>query len=157
MAQMFRITFSAALVLVAATAVLPSSTLAQSGLRFNPGGLTSGVPYSSSGSILDLMPAPPSEATTPPEPTAAKPEPTAESASPSPTTSATATEPAEPTLHQGLSPEKANPAAGLSPTRGAAPSPPPVSPESSADGQNPYLAPSPYTTPRSPGGGLRIR
>jgi hypothetical protein len=54
-----------------------------------------------------------------------------------------------------LSPEKANPAAGLSPTRGAAP--PPVSSEASTGGQSPYLAPSPSATPRSPGGGLRIR
>jgi hypothetical protein len=156
-AQMFRITLSVALVLVAATAVLPSSTLAQSGLRFNPGGLTPSMPYSTSGSILDAMPAPPSAATTPPEQAAAKPEPSAEPASRSPATATAAPETAEPTLHQGLSPEKANPAAGLSPTRGATPTPPPVSPESSASGQSPYLAPSPYTTPRSPGGGLRIR
>jgi hypothetical protein len=154
-AKMFRITLSAALVLVAATAVLPSSTLAQSGLRFNPGGAAPGGPYSTSSSILDVMPAPPSEATTPPEPAAAKPEPTAEPAPRSPATATAATDPAEPTLHQGLSPEKANPAAGLSPTRGAAP--PPVSPEASTGGQSPYLAPSPYATPRSPGGGLRIR
>jgi hypothetical protein len=156
-AQMFRITLSAALVLIAATAVLPSSTWAQSGLRFNPGGLTPSVPYSTSGSILDAMPAPPSEATAPPEPAAATPEPTVEPPSRSPATETAATTPAEPVLHQGLSPEKANPAAGLSPTRGAAPTPPPVSSESSAGGQSPYLAPSPYTTPRSPGGGLRIR
>lgn len=155
MAQMFRITLSAALILVVAAALAPCDTLAQSGLRFNPGGATPGVPYSSSGSILDAMPAPPSEATTPPEPAAAKPEPSAEPASRSPATATAATESAEPTLHQGLSPEKANPAAGLSPIRGAAP--PPVSPEVSAGEQNPYLAPNPYTTPRSPGGGLRIR
>jgi hypothetical protein len=109
------------------------------------------VPYSTSSSILDLMPAPSSVATTPTEPAAAKPESAAEPASRSPATAAAGTEPAEPTLHQGLSPEKANPAAGLSPTRGAALTPSPVSPESSAGGQ------SPYTTPRSPGGGLRIR
>ena len=157
MAQMFRITLSAALVLVAASAVLPSTTLAQSGLRFNPGGLTPSMPYSSSGSILDAMPAPPSEPTALPEQAAAKPEPSAEPASRSPATATAAPETAEPTLHQGLSPEKANPAAGLSPTRGTAPTPPPVSPESSASGQSPYLAPNPYTTPRSPGGGLRIR
>ena len=157
MAQMFRITLSAALVLVAATAVLPSSTLAQSGLRFNPSGLTPSVPYSTSGSILDAMPAPPSEATSPPEPAAATSEPTVEPPSRSPATETAATAPAEPVLHQGLSPEKANPAAGLSPKRGAAPTPPPVSSESSTGGQSPYLAPSPYTPPRSPGGGLRIR
>ena len=157
MTQMFRITLSAALMLVVVTALSPSATRAQSGLRFNPGGLTPGVPYSSSGSILDLMPAAPLEATTPPELAAAQPEATVEPASRNPATAAAAPEPAEPTLHQGLSPEKANPAAGLSPTRGAAPTAPPVSSESSADGQSPYLAPSPYTTPRSPGGGLRIR
>lgn len=151
MAQMFRITLSAALLLFVAAALAPCDTRAQSGLRFNPGGLTPGVPYSSSGSILDLMPAPPSEATAPPVPAAAKPEVTAEPASSSPATAATATEPSEPALHQGLSPEKANPAAGLSPTRGAAPTTTPVSPESSAGSQ------SPYTTPRSPGGGLRIQ
>ena len=155
MAQMFRITLLAALMLVVAAVLAPSDTLAQSGLRFNPGGAAPGVPYSTSSSILDLMPAPPSQATTPTEPAAAKPEPTAEPASRSPATATAATEPAEPTLHQGLSPEKANPAAGLSPTRGAAP--PPVSPEASTGGQSPYLAPSPYATPRSPGGGLRIR
>ena len=155
MAQMFRITLSAALVLVAATALLPSDTRAQSGLRFNPGGLTSGVPYSSSGSILDSMPAPPSEAPTQPDPAAAKSEPTAEPVSGSATAAPANTEPTEPTIHQGLSPEKANPAGGLSPIRGA--TPPPVSPEASTGGQSPYLAPSPYTTPRSPGGGLKIR
>ena len=148
---MFRITLSAALMLVLAAALSPSDTQAQSGLRFNPGGLTPSIPYSTSGSILDLMPAPPSEATTPPEPAAAKPEPTADPTSRSPATATAATEPTKPTLHQGLSPEKANPAAGLSPTRGAATPPPPISPEVSAGGQNPY------TTPRSPGGGLRIR
>ncbi len=157
MAQMFRNTLLAALMLVVTAALSPSDTQAQSGLRFNPGGLTPGVPYSTSGSILDLMPAPPLEATTPSEAAAAKPESTVEPASRSPATATAATEPTEPTLHQGLSPEKANPAAGLSPTRGAAPTPSPVNPESSAGGQSPYLAPSPYTTPRSPGGGLRIR
>jgi hypothetical protein len=150
-AQMFRITLSAALVLVAATAVLPSSTLAQSGLRFNPGGAAPGVPYSTSSSILDLMPAPPSEATAPTEPAAAKPESAVEPVSRSAAATPANTEPSEPTIHQGLSPDKANAAAGLSPTRGAVPAPSPVSPESSAGGQNPY------TTPRSPGGGLRIR
>lgn len=155
MAQMFRITLSAALVLVAATAVLPSSTLAQSGLRFNPGGLTPSVPYSTSGSILDSMPATPSEAPTQPDPAAAKPEPAAEPVSGSAAAAPAKTEPSEPTIHQGLSPEKANPAGGLSPIRGAAP--PPASPEASTGGQSPYLAPSPYATPRSPGGGLRIR
>ena len=157
MAQMFRITLSAALMLVVATALAPCDTRAQSGLRFNPGGLTPSMPYSTSGSILDLMPAPTSEAATPPEPAAAKPEPTVESASRSTATTTAAPEPSEPTLHQGLSPEKANPAAGLSPTRGAAPAQPQMSPDSSAGEQSPYLAPSPYTTPRSPGGGLRIR
>ena len=157
MAQMFRITLSAALMLVVAAALAPCDTRAQSGLRFNPGGLTPSVPYSTSGSILDLMPAPTSEAATSPKPAAAKPEPTVESASRSTATTTAAPEPAEPTLHQGLSPEKANPAAGLSPTRGAAPAQPPMSPDSSAGEQSPYLAPSPYTTPRSPGGGLRIR
>ena len=157
MAQMFRITLSAALMLVVAAALAPCDTRAQSGLRFNPGGLTPGVPYSASGSILDLMPAPPSEAATSPEPAAAKPEPAAEPTSLTPAAATPATEPSEPTLHQGLSPEKANAAAGLSPTRGAVPAQPPMSPESSASGQSPYLAPSPYTTPRSPGGGLRIR
>lgn len=157
MTQMFRITLSVALVLVVAAALSPSDARAQSGLRFNPGGAAPGVPYSTSSSILDLMPAPPSEATTPAEPAAAKPESTVEPASRSPATATAAREPTEPTLHQGLSPEKANPAAGLSPTRAAAPTPSPVSPESSAGGQSPYLAPSPYATPRSPGGGLRIR
>lgn len=157
MAQMFRITLSAALILVVAAALTPWDTWAQSGLRFNPGGLTPGLPYSSSGSILDAMPAQPSEPTTPPEPAAAKPEPTTVPASSSTATATAAAEPTEPTLHQGLSPEKANPAAGLSPARGAAPTLPPVSPESLAGEQSPYLAPSPYTTPRSPGGGLRIR
>ncbi len=154
---MFRITLSAALMLVLAAALSLSDTQAQSGLRFNPGGAAPGVPYSTSSSILDLMPAPPSEATTPTEPAAAKPEPSADPTSRSPATATAATEPTKPTLHQGLSPEKANPAAGLSPTRGAATPPSPVSPESSAGGRSPYLAPSPYTTPRSPGGGLRIR
>ena len=157
MAQMFRITLSAALVLVAATALWPIDTRAQSGLRFNPGGAAPGVPYSTSSSILDSMPAQPSEPATTPESAAAKPESAVEPASRSPAKTATATEPSEPTLHQGLSPDKANPAAGLSPTRGAAPTPPPGGPESSAGGQSPYLAPSLYTTPRSPGGGLRIR
>ena len=157
MAQMFRITLSAALVLIVAAALSPSDTQAQSGLRFNPGGAALGLPYSSSSSILDLMPAPPSEATTQPDPAAAKPESAAEPVTGSAAAAPAKTEPAEPTLHQGLSPEKANPAAGLSPIRGAAPTPSPVSPESSAGGQSPYLAPSPYTTPRSPGGGLRIR
>ena len=155
MAQMFRITLSAALAVVAATAFLPSDTRAQSGLRFNPGGLTPGVPYSSSGSILDSMPAPPSEAPTQPDPAAAKSEPAAEPVSGSATAAPANTEPTEPTIHQGLSPEKANPAGGLSPIRGA--TPPPVSPEPSTGGQSPYLAPSPYATPRSPGGGLKIR
>ena len=157
MAKMFRITFSAALVLVATAALSPSDTQAQSGLRFNPSGAAPGVPYSTSNSILDLMPAPPSEAPTPTEPAAAKPESTVEPASRNSATATATTAPSEQTLHQGLSPEKANPAAGLSPIRGAAPTPSPVSPESSAGGQSPYLAPSPYTTPRSPGGGLRIR
>ena len=157
MAQMFRITLSAALMLVVAAALAPCDTRAQSGLRFNPGGLTPSMPYSTSGSILDVMPAQTPEAATSPEPAAAKPEPTVESASRSTATTTAAPEPAEPTLHQGLSPEKANPAAGLSPTRGAAPAQPPMSPDSSAGEQSPYLAPSPYTTPRSPGGGLRIR
>jgi len=156
-AQMFRITLSAALMLVVAAALSPSDTQAQSGLRFNPGGSTPGVPYSTPSSILDLMPAPPSEATTPPEPAAAKPESAVEPASRSPATTTTATETSEPTVHQGLSPEKANPAAGLSPTRGVAPAPSTVNPESTASGQSPYLAPTPYTTPRSPGGGLRVR
>jgi len=156
-AQMFRITLLAALMLVVAAVLAPSDTLAQSGLRFNPGGLTPGVPYSTSGSILDLMPAPPSEATTLPEPTAAKPEPTAESASRNSASATATTAPSEQTLHRGLSPEKANPAAGLSPTRGATSTQPPLNPESSAGEQSPYLAPSPYTTPRSPEGGLRIR
>jgi len=150
-AQMFRITLSAALVLVAAMAVLPSSPLAQSGLRFNPGGAAPGVPYSTTSSILDLMPAPPSEATAPTEPAAAKPESAVEPVSRSAAATPANTEPSEPTIHQGLSAEKANPAAGLSPTRGAVPAPSPVNPEVSAGGQNPY------TTPRSPGGGLRIR
>ena len=157
MAQMFRITLSTALMLVVTAALSPSDTRAQSGLRFNPGGLTPGVPYSTSGSILDLMPAPPPEATTPPEPADAKPEPTAESAPRSAATANAATEPSEPTLHQGLSPDKANPAAGLSPTRGAVPTPSPANPERSAGDQSPYLAPNPYTPLRSPGGGLRIR
>ncbi|NQW84435.1 MAG: hypothetical protein HQ450_10870 [Alcaligenaceae bacterium] len=155
MAQMFRITLSAALVLLAATTVLPSSTLAQSGLRFNPGGAAPSGPYSTSGSILDLMPAPQSDAPTQPDPAAAKPEPAAEPVSGSATAAPAKTEPSEPTIHQGLSPEKANPAGGLSPIRGAAP--PPVSPEASTGGQSPYLAPSPYASPRSPGGGLKIR
>lgn len=157
MTQLFRITLSAALVLVAATTVLPSITLAQSGLRFNPSGLTPSVPYSTSGSILDSMPAPPSEAPTQTDPAAPKPEPAAEQASGSAAAAPAPakTEPSEPTIHQGLSPEKANPAGGLSPIRGAAP--PPVSPEAATGGQSPYLAPSPYATPRSPGGGLKIR
>lgn len=157
MTQMFRITLSAALMLVVAAALAPCDTRAQSGLRFNPGGLTPSMPYSTSGSILDLMPAPTSEAATSAEPTAAKPEPAPETAVHTSAAPTTATEPSEPALHQGLSPEKANPAAGLSPTRGAAPAQPPMSPDSSAGEQSPYLAPSPYTTPRSPGGGLRVR
>ena len=157
MAQMFRITLLAALMLVVAAVLAPSDTLAQSGLRFNPSGAAPGVPYSTSNSILDLMPAPSSEAPTQPDPAAAKPESAAEPVTGSAAAAPAKTEPAEPTLHQGLSPEKANPAAGLSPIRGAAPTPSPVSPESSAGGQSPSLAPSPYTTPRSPGGGLRIR
>jgi len=155
--QMFRITLSAALMLVVAAALAPCDTRAQSGLRFNLGGLTPSMPYSTSGSILDLMPAPTSEAATSAEPTAAKPEPAPETAVHTSAAPTTATEPSEPALHQGLSPEKANPAAGLSPTRGAAPAQPPMSPDSSAGEQSPYLAPSPYTTPRSPGGGLRVR
>ena len=155
MAQMFRNTLLAALMLVVTAALSPSDTQAQSGLRFNPGGLTPGVPYSSSGSILDSMPAPPSEAPTQPDPTAAKPEPAAEPVSASTAAAPAKTEPSEPTIHQGLSPEKTNPAGGLSPIRGAAP--PPVSPEVSTGGQSPYLAPNPYATPRSPGGGLKIR
>jgi hypothetical protein len=153
--QMFRITLLAVLALVAAIALSPTATWAQSGLRFNPGGLTPSMPYSSSGSILDSMPAPPSEAPTQPDPAAAKPEPAAEPASGSAAAAPAKTEPSEPTIHQGLSPEKANPAGGLSPIRGNAS--PPVSPEASTGGQSPYLAPSPYATPRSPGGGLKIR
>jgi hypothetical protein len=156
-AQMFRITLSAALILAVAAALAPCDTRAQSGLRFNPGGLTPSMPYSNSGSILDLMPAPPAEAATQPEPAAAKPEPDAERVSGGTAAAPAKTEPSEPTIHQGLYPEKANPAAGLSPPRGAAPTQPPVSPEISAGGQSPYLAPSPYATPRSPGGGLKIR
>ena len=155
MAQMFRITLSAALMLVATAALSPRDTQAQSGLRFSPGGAVPGVPYSTSNSILDLMPAPPSEATAPTEPAAAKPESAVEPVSRSAAATPAKTEPSEPTIHQGLSPEIANPAGGLSPIRGAAP--PPVSPEASAGGQSPYLAPSPYATPRSPGGGLKIR
>jgi hypothetical protein len=156
-AQMFRITLSAALVLFATTALLPMDTRAQSGLRFNPGGVTPGIPYSTSSSILDSMPAQPPESTTPTESAAATPAPAAEPDSRSAAAAPAKPEPSEPTIHQGLSPDKANPAAGLSPTRGAGPALPPVSAESLSDGQSPYLAPSPYTTPRSPGGGLKIR
>ena len=157
MTQMFRITLLAVLALVAAIALAPTATWAQSGLRFNPGGVTPGMPYSTSSSILDSMPAPPSEPTTQPEPTAATPEPAAAPPSRGAAATPAQADPSEPTIHQGLSPEKANPAAGLSPTRGAGPALPPVSAESLSDGQSPYLAPSPYTTPRSPGGGLKIR
>lgn len=157
MAQMFRITFSAALVLLATTALLPIDTRAQSGLRFNPGGAVPGAPYPTSSSILDSMPALPSESTTPPESAAANPESASEPVSRSAAATPAKPEPSEPTIHQGLSPDKANPAAGLSPARGVAPTPSPASPELSAVGQSPYLAPSPYEPPRSPGGGLRIR
>ncbi|MEI8402239.1 MAG: hypothetical protein WCG12_15680 [Alcaligenaceae bacterium] len=156
MAQMFRITLLTALALMTALGLLPNDTWAQSGLRFNPGGLAPGMPYSTSSSILDSMPAPASEPTTQPEPAAAKSEPEPAAAR----GAATATpvgDSTEATIHQGLSPEKANPAAGLSSVQGSASSPSPVSSESSTGGPSPYLAPSPYTTPRSPGGGLKIR
>ena len=157
MAKMFRITLWAALTLVSATALLPADTRAQSGLRFNPGSLTPGMPYSTSSSILDSMPAPPTGSTTQTEAATATPEPAAEPASNGAAAAPAQAGPSEPTIHQGLSPEKANPAAGLSPTRGAGAAQPPMSPETSTGGQSPYLAPSPYTTPRSPGGGLKIR
>ena len=164
MAQMFRITLSV-LALAATAALWATNSRAQSGLRLNPGAFTPGLPYTTSNSILDSMPAPSTAETTQSDSKAAA------SDSPSqPTTQSTAepatgraaptTTPAdatEPTIHQGLSPEKANSAAGLNPVRGVTPTPPPVSADVSTSGQNPYLAPNPYTTPRSPGGGLKIR
>ncbi len=169
MAQMFRITLSAVLALAATAVLLATNARAQSGLRLNPGAFTPGLPYATSNSILDSMPAPSTAETTPSDSTAASPdstakppaEPTAKpSAEPAAANAAQTTTPAdttEATIHQGLSPEKANSAGGLSPVRGLAPTPPPVSADVSTSAQNPYLAPSPYTTPRSPGGGLKIR
>ena len=165
MAQMFRITLSALLALAATAVLLATNAHAQSGLRFNPGAFTPGLPYATSSSILDSMPAPSAAETPQPDPAAAVPDssakPSAEpSAKPAAANAAPTTTPAdttEATIHQGLSPEKANSAGGLSPVRGLAPTPAPASVDGSTSGQNPYLAPSPYTTPRSPGGGLKIR
>jgi len=180
-AQMFRITLSAILALAATAVLLATNAHAQSGLRFNPGAFTPGLPYATSNSILDSMPAPSAADASQPDSTAAKPdssakppaeptatpsaEPTATpsaepSAKPAAASAAQTTTPAdttEATIHQGLSPEKANSAGGLSLVRGLAPTSPPVSADVSTSAQNPYLAPSPYTTPRSPGGGLKIR
>ena len=161
MAQMFRITLSAVLALAATAVLLATNARAQSGLRFNPGAFTPGLPYTTSNSILDSMPAPSAEQTTQPDSTTATPDssakPAAEPATDSATPTTTPAGTTEPTIHQGLSPEKANSAGGLSPERGLAPTPPPVSTDVSTSGQNPYFAPNPYTTPRSPGGGLKIR
>ena len=151
MAQMFRSTLSMALALVAALALFATNAQAQSGLRFSPGGSSSSVPYSTSTSILDLMPAPPTEAAQQGGAAAAAPEPSSGAASGSqqtPAAPATATETA---IHQGLAPEKANPATGLGATRGT-----PAAP-SDASVRVPTDAPNPYTPPRSPGGGLKIR
>jgi len=150
---MFRSTLSMAFALVAALALFATNAQAQSGLRFNPGGSSSSVPYSTSTSILDLMPAPPTEAAQQGGAAAAAPEPSSGAASgsqqtPAAPVPATATETA---IHQGLAPEKANPATGLGATRGT-----PAAP-SDASVRVPTDAPNPYTTPRSPGGGLKIR
>ena len=160
MAQMFRITLSV-LALAATAALWATNSRAQSGLRFNPGAFTPGLPYTSSNSILDSMPAPSTAEATQSDSTAATPDsaakPSTEPATGSATPTTTPSDTTEPTIHQGLSPEKANSAAGLNPVRGVTPTPPPVSADVSTSGQNPYLAPNPYTTPRSPGGGLKIR
>lgn len=160
-AKMFRITLSAALALAAAAALLATNAQAQNGLRFNPGGFTPSVPYSTSTSILDVMPAAPTEAAQRDEPVNAVPEPSAASSTEAapgnqqtPAASATSTETA---IHQGLAPEKANPAAGLGAPRGASASPSSAPTGIPPDAQSPYSAPNPYTTPRSPGGGLKIR
>jgi hypothetical protein len=156
-AKMFRSTLSVALALVAATALFAPSVQAQSGLRFNPGGFTPSAPYSTSTSILDLMPASPSEATQPTEPVTAASQPPTEAASAGQKAPEAQAESAETTIHQGLAPEKANPAAGLGAPRGASASPSAASAGVAPDAQSPYAAPNPYTTPRSPGGGLKIR
>lgn len=157
MAKMFRITLSAPLAFVAAAALLATNVQAQSGLRFNPGGFTPSVPYSTSTSILDVMPASPPEAAQPTEPVTAATKPPTEAVSGSPKAAEAQAESTETTLHQGLAPEKANPAAGLGAPRGAPATPSAATVGVPPDAQSPYAAPNPYTTPRSPGGGLRIR
>ena len=156
-AKMFRSTLSVAIALVAATALFATTAQAQSGLRFNPGGFTPSAPYSTSTSILDLMPASPSEAAQPTEPVTAAPQPPTEAASVDQQAPEAQAESTETAIHQGLAPEKANSAAGLGAPRGASASPSTAGASVPTDAPSPYLAPSPYTTPRSPGGGLKIR
>ena len=157
MAKMFRITLSAVLALLAAAALFAPGAYAQSGLRFSPGGFTPSTPYSTSTSILDLMPATPSEAAQTAEPVTEAPKPTSESASEGQKITEAAAQSTETTLHQGLAPETANPAAGLGLPRGVPASPSAAPAGIPPDAPNPYSAPNPYTTPRSPGGGLKIR
>ena len=149
--KMFSITFSAVLALAASFGLFATDTRAQSGLRFNPGGFAPSAPYTPSNSILDSMPAPLSGATAPEESPAATPAPASEPASSREGATTASTSSAEPAIHQGLSPEKANPAAGLAPVRDTAPASPAMNSGAATDGQNPYM------TPRSPGGGLKIR
>lgn len=157
MAKMFRNTLSVALALVAATALFAPGAQAQSGLRFNPGGFTPSAPYSTSTSILDLMPASPTGAAQPVETAPAAPESSSAATPGSEKAAEASTESTQTTIHQGLAPEKANPAAGLGAPRGASASPSTAPGGVAPDAQSPYSAPNPYTTPRSPGGGLKIR
>ena len=149
--QTFRITLLAMLALIAAAAWFTPLAQAQGGLRFNPGGFAPVAPYSTQGSILDLMPAP--QAETNAETT--KPEDTPEAAA-GPSVVAPS-EQAAATIHQGLSPERANAATGLAPVRGTSPAPAMMGSSVPNEAPVPAVAPSPYTTPRSPGGGLRVR
>ena len=151
MTQTFRSTLTALLAIIATAVWLTPLAHAQGGLRFNPGGFAPIAPYSTQGSILDLMPAPQTETTT----ETTKAEATSDAAAATPTVEAS--EKAAATIHQGLSPEKASSATGLAPVRGASSAPAAVGPSVSNEAPASNIAPSPYTTPRSPGGGLRVR
>ena len=151
MTQTFRSTLTALLAIIATAVWLTPLAHAQGGLRFNPGGFAPIAPYSTQGSILDLMPAPQTETTA----ETTKTEATSDAAAATPTVEAS--EKAAATIHQGLSPEKASSATGLAPVRGASSAPAAVGPSVSSEAPASNIAPSPYTTPRSPGGGLRVR
>ncbi len=151
MTQPFRITLLAIAALIATASWFTPIAQAQGGLRFNPGGFAPVAPYSTQGSILDLMPAPQTETNA----EATKTEPASDAAAKAPAVEAS--EKAAATIHQGLSPERASSATGLAPVRGASPAPDVVGPSVANETPAANFAPSPYTTPRSPGGGLRVR